>query len=123
MTMDKKPFEMPDDVRGMMTQSLEQARGAFDQYLDLVDRSMSALPWGETDVTKLMRSCAEQNVASAFAFADKMIHAKDFLELVRIQTEFMQTQMARLGEQATSIGSAAAKTTPGVLKNPFDPAS
>ena len=123
MTKDRKPLEMPDDVRGMMAQSLEQAKGAFDQYLDLVGKSMSALPWGETDLTKLMRTCAEQNVANAFAFADKMIHAKDFQELVRIQAEFMQSQLATLGEQARNIGSAAAKTTPGALKNPFDPGS
>ena len=89
MARDDRP-ELPD-MTAMITQSVEQARGAMTNYFQFLQKSMSASPWGPADQTKTLRSYAERNVAAAFEYADKMIHAKDFQDLMRIQTEFVQS--------------------------------
>ena len=61
------------------------------------------------DVSEKAMSFAERNVANAFAFADRLVHAKDVQQVMALQTEFIQAQMKELAEQAKELGEAAAK--------------
>ena len=54
-------------------------------------------------------SFAERNVLSAFEFAQKIVQAKDIQELVRMQTEFVQSQIQVLSEQVKDLGETATK--------------
>ena len=119
MARDDRP-ELPD-MTAMITQSVEQARGAMTNYFQFLQKSMSASPWAGADQTKTLRSYAERNVAAAFEYADKLIHAKDFQELMRIQTEFVQKQMQALGEQTKELGETAAKSATDAFKGPLKP--
>jgi hypothetical protein len=65
---------------------------------------MFALPWAQTDLNKKIQSYAGKNLASTFEFAQKLTRAKDLQELVQIQTEFMQTQLKALNQQAQDLG-------------------
>jgi hypothetical protein len=80
---------------------------------------MSASPLGEADQAKTFRSYVERNVAASFEFSDKLLHAKDFQDIVRIQTEFFQTQLRALTEQNKALGDKADTTASGVLKVPI----
>ncbi|MGZ8329909.1 MAG: phasin family protein [Rhodoplanes sp.] len=42
---------------------------------------------------------AERNVANAFEFAQKLVQVKDVQDLVKLQTEFIQSQMQAMTEQ------------------------
>src|SRR3979411_2993621 len=97
---------------------VEQARGAMTNYFQFLQKSMSGSPWAGVDQTKTLRSYAERNVAAAFEYADKLIHAKDFQEWMRIQTEFVQKQMQALGEQTKELGETAAKSAGDAFKGP-----
>jgi hypothetical protein len=44
---------------------------------------------------------------------------KDFTEVVRIQTEFMQSQFNAFGEQAKGLGEAYTKTAADTVNKPF----
>lgn len=67
---------------------------------------------------------AERNVLSAFELAEKIVDTRDIQDLVRMQTEFLQSQMHSLGEQvkdlSETVGRAAmdskkiAKNSPGL---------
>jgi hypothetical protein len=57
------------------------------------------------------------------AQAQKLTQAKDLQDLVRIQTEFFQTQLKSLTEQAKDLGKTATKAAAGRLKGPFTPSS
>jgi hypothetical protein len=48
-----------------------------------------------------------------FEFAQKLTRAKDLQELVQIQTEFMQTQLKALNQQAQDLGETANKGSSG----------
>ena len=116
MAKDKKPSE---DLSAMAGKTVEQARGAMENYCDFFQKTMSALPWANTELNKKMADYAQQNVNTAFGFAQKLMQAKDPQDAVRIQTEFFQTQMKLLTEQAKDLSETATKTTAGALKGSF----
>jgi hypothetical protein len=96
--------DMPAErVRSVMTKNLEQAHGAIANYFQFVEKSISDSPLGTTDQTKTFRSCVEQSVAASFGLSDKLLRAKDFQDVLRIQTEFFQTQLKALTEQSKDL--------------------
>jgi len=113
MEKNKSTFK---DMTATVTQNVEQARGAMENYRKFVQKSLSVSPWAETDLNKKMKHYSEKNLASASEFALKLTQAKDFKDLVRIQTEFMQTQLKALSEQAKDLGETATKAATDALK-------
>jgi phasin len=116
MAEDKAPA---DQVRTMMAKNLEQARGAMTNYFQFLENSMSTLPLGATDQVKTFKGYVERNVAASFEFSDKLLHAKDFQDILRIQTEFFQTQLRALTEQGKEVGDSAAKPASEVINVPI----
>lgn len=52
------------------------------------------------------KALRRKNLAVTYEFVQKLSHAKNFSDIIRIQTEFVQTQLESFGEQAKSIGEA-----------------
>src|SRR5450631_3889136 len=113
MAKDEKPSE---DLSAVAGQTVEQARGAMENYLNFFQKSMSASPWAGAELNKKVADYAQQNVGAAFEFAQKITQAKDLQDMVRIQTEFLQTQMKSLTEQAKDLSETATKAAAGPLK-------
>jgi phasin len=111
-----KPFEVPAEMRKFAEQSVEQARQAFDSFIsaahdavtDLEDRAQAARS-GVLDVGGRAMSFAEQNMAASFEFAKKLVHAKDVEEIVRLQTDYVKTQIQTLNEQTKELADVAAR--------------
>jgi phasin family protein len=114
MEESRKPSQ---DMSGMVTQSIEQAGKAMENYLQFFQKSMSGTPWGKTDLSEKVKSYAEQNVAAAFEFAQKLTKAKDLQDLVRIQTEFFQTQLKSMTDQTKGLAETATKATTDASKD------
>jgi hypothetical protein len=108
-----------DPVRAVMAKNLKDARSAMSNYLQFVERSMSASPLGATEQAKTFRSYVEQTVAANFELSDKLLHAKDFQEIVRIQTEFFQAQLGALTEQKKDLEETATKAGPAATRIPI----
>ena len=92
-------------------QMTKQTQGAMEHYFGWLQNTMSASPWGNMDLNKKLLSYATQNVTAAFAFAQKMSHAKDLQDVVKIQTEFVQMQIEAFNERAKEFGEAAVAAT------------
>jgi phasin len=117
--MDKdamRHFEIPADMRAIAEKSVEQARVAFNTFMTAAQEAMAtfegqakAAQAGAKDMSEKALGYAERNVANTFAFADRIVHAKDAQEFLRLQTEFVQAQMKELAEQAKELGESAAK--------------
>ena len=110
----KTPFQ---DVSAMMSQGVEQARNAMENYLQDFQKNMSASPWASSaspwassELNRKLTGYAQKNVATAFEFAQKLTQAKDIQDAVRIQAEFFQTQLKSLTEQAKDLSETATKT-------------
>ena len=56
-----------------------------------------------------MMTFAQENIGASFRFVQQMSMAKDFNDILRIQTEFMKTQFDAFGKQAADIAEAATK--------------
>jgi len=120
--MAKDPTTLEDlnaKAKQAVEQTTEQALGAVDNYFSFLQKTISSYPSGGTGLGEKLKSYAEQNIVAARDYVHKLSQAKDFQDVVRIQTEFMQTQMNSFGEQAKSLGEAYTKAAAGGIKMPF----
>ncbi len=112
MAKDQTPAE---EMSAVMKQTME---GATDQYLGWLQKSISAPPWLDPDLSRKMMGFVQQNMAASFGFMQKLGQAKDFQDLLRIQTEFMQTQLELFGKQVRDISEASSKAAVTTIRPP-----
>lgn len=109
-------FRIPDEFRTFAEQSVEQARKAFEGFMEAAHKAMGqaqghaeAAHGGATEIAQKSMAYAEQNVAATMEFAQKLMHAKDGAELMALQSEFLGRQMQALSSQVQELGQSAAK--------------
>lgn len=119
----KLPFEVPAEMIALAEQTFAQARRAFDQFIsaaqttvETIDSRNTAAQEGAREITGTIMSYAEQNVANAFAYAEKLVHARDPQTLVRLHSEYVEEQMRVLGEQAKAVAEVAGKAATGLTR-------
>jgi phasin len=109
-------FELPPDMKAFAEKSVEQAKQAFEGFISAAHQAVSTLE-GQTetarqsakDVTAKAMTFAQKNIASSFEFMQKLVQAKDFQEVLKLQTDYVKTQMQVLTEQAKELGESTAK--------------
>jgi phasin len=116
MTKNKSPFELPTDVRKMTEQSMDQVRTAINGYLQFFQRAVPGNVMGGNELSNKVMNYAERNVANAFEFAQKLVQVKDVQDLVKLQTEFIQSQMQAMTEQAKDLSETATKAVMDAVK-------
>jgi phasin len=117
------PFEVPTEMRAFAEQSVEQAKVAFDKFISAAHDAVNTFEGraktaqaGAKDVSEKAMAYAEENVSNAFAFAQKVVRARDMNDLMQLQAEFVKTQMQVLSEQAKDLGQTASKHAMGAAK-------
>ena len=111
MAKDNRPLEvLRETTEKQVEQNMENARGAMDNYFSLLQNF-----WGP-DLTEKMRTYTERNLSASADCVHKLSQARDFQEVFRIQTEFMQTQWSSFAEQAKSLGEAYTKAATDATK-------
>ena len=96
MASNQKPM---DEMNAFARQMMQQTLQAVDEYFDFVKKAISSSPTGGTELGEKVKNYAETNVTATHEFIKRLSQAKDFQEMMRIQTEFMQEQMKEFGEQ------------------------
>ena len=105
-------FEFPPEMRALAEQGIETARRAFQGYLDATEKALSAFDAstgpqaGMRDIGRKAMGFAQENLIDNFAFIDKLMHAHDAEEVLRLQTEFAQAQAQKLATQSAALGEA-----------------
>jgi phasin len=117
--MAKEPFEqfaMPNEVRAFVEQSVAHARTAFDGIAQAANQAVAqwhghaqAARAGASEIAHKSMAYAEQNMEATFDFAQRLMHAKDPTEVMRLQSEYLSQQMRTLSSQAQELGQSAAK--------------
>jgi phasin len=117
------PFEFPPEMLAFAERSFEQAKLAFDKFMDAAQSTMSTFDSqtnvaqaGAREVTEKIKEFAEQNVAAAFDHAQKLVQAKDAQALLTLHGDFIQSQMQVLGEQARALGEISSKAATDTAK-------
>ena len=94
MAKDKEPFEaLTATEEQTAEQIMKQTQGAMENYFGWLQKTMSALPWSNTNLDRILLSYATQNVTATFAFVRNLSQAKNFQDVVKIQNEFMNAQL------------------------------
>lgn len=119
------PFEIPNEMRAMAERSVEQAKLAFNNYMQAAQEAVAGLEErvkasqvGAQGISKKAMTYAETNVLSTFEFAQKIVQAKDIQEFIKMQTDFVQSQMKALSDQVKDLGETATKTAMDSVKVP-----
>ena len=119
MAKGKEPSE---PLTGIATETAEQiaarTQEAMGNYFSWLQNAMSASPWGNTELTKKLLSYATENTSSALGFVQKLSQAKNFDDVVRIQSDFMTAQLGSFNEQAKNLGEIYTRTA-AAMRTPF----
>jgi phasin len=117
--MAKEPFEqfaIPSELRAFAEQSVAHARQAFDGFIEAANQAVGqmhghaqAAHGSVNEIAHKSMQYAEQNVASTFDFAQKLMRAKDAAEVMGLQSEYLSRQMQALSAQVQELGQSAAK--------------
>jgi phasin len=109
-------FEIPKEMRSMAEASFDQARKAFEKFLGSAQQAAGAIEEGGAtvragakDITSKAISYAETNVRSSLDYAQSLLHAKDLTDVMRLHSEYVQSQMRSLAEQASEMGQAVSR--------------
>lgn len=107
---DKTAFEIPESMRAFADKSVDQAKKAFDDYMNATvkavakaEHSAKSIQQGAQDANRKALTFLEENVAASFEFAQKMVRAKTLEEIGQIHQEFLRKQVETVQTQAKSL--------------------
>src|SRR4029078_6358305 len=106
-------FEIPSEMRAMAEKSVDQARQAFDGFVTAAHKAVSTFEGqaetarkGAKDVTEKAMTFVERNIDASVELAQQFVSAKDIQEVLRLQADYVRTQMQALTEQAKELGES-----------------
>jgi len=108
------------------TQSVEQARKAFEEALASAQKTVATLEGSSSQLQGHMRDLTKESVdfatasaEAAFAFVESLTKVKSPEDAIALQKSFVEAQMERLGKQTRSFSDSAIKAAQGLTK-PFE---
>jgi phasin len=112
-------------MRDAADKSVEQARRAFDQFIDATQKavakaegSVKSMREGAADVNRQALAFVEENIAASFDLAQKLVRAHTIEEVAAVQQEFLQRQMAAAAEQGKAIGTMMGRAAKSAKNRP-----
>jgi phasin len=109
-------FEIPKEMRSMAEASFDQARKAFEKFVataqataGTIEERGASVRAGAKDVGAKAISYAEKNVQASLDYAQSLLHAKDLTEIMKLHSEYVQSQMRSLAEQASEMGQIVSR--------------
>ena len=123
--MQTNRFEIPDKMREMADRSVEQAKKAFEQFLDATQKAVTtaegsakSLRDSTAYVNRQALAYIEDNVSASFDFAQRLIQARTVEEIAALQREFMARQMSAASEQGQQLGQMMTRAAGSAAKPP-----
>jgi len=120
--MQRTPFEIPEQMREVADRSVNQAKQAFEQFLDATQKAVAkaegsarTLREGAADVNRQAMAFVEENMAASFDVAQRLVRARTVEEVAAIQQEFVSRQMAKVAEQGKQIGEMVGRAASGAV--------
>jgi phasin len=116
-------FEVPNEMRSMAQASFDQARKAFEKFVNTARQTAGSMEErGETvragarDFNARAITYAEKNVQASLDYAQSLLNAKDAAEVLRLHTAYVQAQMRSLAEQASEMGQIVGRAAMDAAK-------
>lgn len=119
----RDPFAIPQDMRNMAEASFEQARKAFDKFMESarstagsIEERRETVRAGAKEIGNKAVANAEKNVQAALNYAQSLLKAKDLSEVMRLHSDYVQSQMRALAEQASEMGQIVGRAAMDAAK-------
>ena len=116
--MQRTPFDIPDQMRLAADKSVEQAKKAFDQFMEATQQAVAkaegtakSVRDGAAEVNRQTIAFVEENLAASFDLAQNLVRARTVEEVAALQQEFLRRQMAAAAEQGKSLGTMVSRAT------------
>ena len=110
-------FEIPATVRDLASKSVDQAREAYNRFLeaarqahDVVMKSSDVIISGAREMNQKAVKYTEANLQANFELAQRLVHAKDIKEALDIQNQFARQQMETFAHQAQELTRLVAQS-------------
>jgi phasin len=112
----RDPFAIPKDMRAVAEASFDQARKAFDKFMESarstagnIEDRRDTVRAGAREIGTKAVSYAEKNVQASLDYAQSLLKAKDLPEVMKLHSEYVQSQMRTLAEQASEMGQIVSR--------------
>jgi phasin len=116
-------FEIPQNMKDMAEASVDQARKAFETFMNAAQKTASqfedqssAAQASAKELGAKAVAFAEANVKASLDYAERLLKAKDLPEVLKLHTEHVQNQMRVLAEQAGELGQAVTRAAMDATK-------
>ena len=119
--MNKEPdFGIPAEMRAMAEKSVAQAKQAFEGFMTAAQKAANLAEGQATtahtaakQASSMAIEFAERNMTSAFVLAQKLVQARDLEEMLKLQADYVRSQIDALTEQARDISKLTDRLGPG----------
>jgi phasin len=108
---DTPQFEIPPQMRDLAEQNVNQARQAYNQFLDMAKKAQDMMTRSTGVAADSAREAqskalryAQGNMDANFDFAADLARARDLKEAMEIQARYAQRQMQTYAYQAQDLG-------------------
>jgi hypothetical protein len=116
-------LEPSTDLQATAEEAIEQTKEeaclAMDNYFDFLQKTISSCPTGGTQLGEKIKDYSERNIAVTREYLRNLSKARNFTDVARIQTAFMQSQFNAFGEQAKGLSAACSGTATDLVNKPF----
>jgi phasin len=107
---------VPESVRALAEKTVNQTREAYErgkealeESIDAMERSFDAAGQGATAFNRKLIDIAQRNLNSGFDLAKSLAGAKNFAEIVELQSAFIRSQFDVFASQAGEIRALTTK--------------
>jgi phasin len=114
--MPRTPFDIPDQMRQAADKSVEQAKQAFDNFMEATQEAVARAEGSAktvrdsvADANRQAMAFLEENIAASFDLAQNLVRARTIEEVAALQQEFLRRQMAVAAEQGKNLGTMASR--------------
>jgi phasin len=104
-----------EGVRNALTEALGRLRKANADYFELLEKGLGSSPLPIASQAKEFCGFMQRNVSATFELGEKLIHAKDVQDALKLQSDFFQEQMRSLTDQTRTLGESAMKAAGGLF--------
>lgn len=109
-------FEIPESLRELAAKSVEQARQAYEQFLDqsrkaqdMIARSSASMGESVKEIQAKAMRCTEENMRAGFELATRLAQARSVREALEVQAEYARKQVETYARQARELAELMAK--------------
>ena len=107
---DMQKFEIPQSVRELAERNISQVRGAYEQFLKLLQKahdtavkSQGVMTQSAWDIQSKAMQYAQANIEANFRLAADLAKTRDLKQYLEIQTAHAKSQMETYAKQTQEV--------------------